>query len=83
MGLLPYEVLSRYYQKLLYDNGYDCWTPALRDILKTSLIHDDLRHFSELGTDSSGLSVTRYDQGLTRTLPLIAYTYHTSKSKQR
>lgn len=57
--------------------------PALRDILKTSLIHDDLRHFSELGTDSSGLSVTRYDQGLTRTLPLIAYTYHTSKSKQR
>jgi len=57
--------------------------PALRDILKSELIHDDLRHFSELGTDGSGLSVTRYDLGLTRTLPLIAYTYYTSKSKER
>lgn len=57
--------------------------PALRDILKAGQVHDDLRHFSELGADCSGFSVTRYDLGLTRTLPLIAYTYYTSKSLER
>jgi SAM-dependent methyltransferase len=34
MGLLPYEVLSRYYQKLLYDKDYDCWTEYLLTLVE-------------------------------------------------
>lgn len=55
--------------------------PAVRERLKTDFIHDDLRHFSELGTDSTGLPVSRYDRGLTRTLPLIAHIYNRLKDK--
>lgn len=50
--------------------------PSLRFQLKADYIHDDLRNFHELGVDETGLPIARYDLGLTRTLPLIAYTYH-------
>ena len=50
--------------------------PSLRSQLKADNIHDDLRNFHELGVDETGLPVVRYDMGLTRTLPLIAYSYH-------
>jgi hypothetical protein len=49
---------------------------SLRSRLKSQNVHDDLRNFHELGVDDTGLPVTRYDMGLTRTLPLIAYSYH-------
>ena len=49
---------------------------SLRSRLKSENAHDDLRNFHELGVDETGLHVTRYDVGLTRTLPLIAYSYH-------
>lgn len=57
--------------------------PGIRETLKADFIHDDLRHFSELGVDSTGLPVSRYDKGLTRTLPLIAYIYHTKKDNRQ
>jgi hypothetical protein len=44
---------------------------ALKEVFK----HEDLRNYSELGLDKTGLSVKRYDQGLTRSIPLIAYAY--------
>lgn len=47
---------------------------ALREKFKAEFMHDDLRSYSDLGVDDTGLSVTRYDEGLIRTLPLIAYT---------
>ena len=50
-----------------------------REQYKAEFKHDDLRNYSELGVDSSGLSVVRYDVGLTRTLPLIVYACHISK----
>lgn len=50
--------------------------PSLRSKLKSENIHDDLRNFHDLGIDETGLSVVRYDVGLIRTLPLIAYSYH-------
>ena len=50
--------------------------PSLRSRLKAENAHDDLRNFHELGVDETGLPVTRYDVGFTRTLPLIAYSYH-------
>lgn len=46
---------------------------ALREKFKTEFVHEDLRSFKDLGVDDSGLSVARYDEGLIRTLPLIAY----------
>ena len=46
---------------------------ALREKFKAEFLHDDLRSFNELGVDDTGLSVARYDEGLIRTLPLIAY----------
>ena len=49
---------------------------TLRSKLKADFIHDDLRSFRELGVDETGLSVVRYDSGLTRTLPLVAYIYY-------
>lgn len=50
-----------------------------RDELKAAFKHDDLRSYQELGADSTGLSVVRYDMGLIRTLPLLAYMYHQMK----
>ena len=47
-----------------------------RGKLKNAFVHDDLRNFNELGVDESGLSVVRYDYGVTKCLPLIAYTYY-------
>jgi hypothetical protein len=47
-----------------------------RKILKRQFKHDDLRHYSELGVDESGLSVKRYDVGLIRSLSLIAHSYY-------
>ncbi|MBR6018443.1 MAG: hypothetical protein IK073_07470 [Paludibacteraceae bacterium] len=47
-----------------------------RGLLKSRLIHDDLRSYHELGVDETGKNVARYDLALTRTLPLIAYTYY-------
>ena len=44
-----------------------------REQYKAEFKHDDLRNYSELGVDNTGLRVARYDIGLTRTLPLIAY----------
>lgn len=49
-----------------------------REQYKAEFKHDDLRNYSELGIDDSGLSVTRYDVGLTRTLPLIVYANYIS-----
>ena len=49
---------------------------SLRSELKGQFIHEDLRHYNELGEDETGQSVVRYDVALTRTLPLMAYTYH-------
>jgi hypothetical protein len=46
-----------------------------RGALKAQFKHDDLRNFRELGNDDTGLSVTRYDRGLTQSIPLIAYAY--------
>lgn len=54
---------------------------SLREAFKKELIHDDLRSFSQLGTDSSGESVIRYDRALTRSLPLIAHAFHTMKAE--
>lgn len=53
-----------------------------RELYKAEFKHDDLRNYSELGVDSSGLSVTRYDAGLTRTLPLIAYAGYIAKKEK-
>ena len=50
-----------------------------RDKLKAAFKHDDLRSYHELGSDATGLPVTRYDVGLIRTLPLLAYTYYQTK----
>ena len=44
-----------------------------RSQYKAEFKHDDLRNFSELGVDATGLPVSRYDVGLIRSLPLIAY----------
>jgi hypothetical protein len=46
-----------------------------KEALKEVFMHEDLRNYSELGLDKTGLSVKRYDQGLTRSIPLIAYAY--------
>ncbi len=46
-----------------------------KEVYKKELKHEDLRNYHELGIDDSGLPVTRYDQGLTRSIPLIAYAY--------
>lgn len=55
---------------------------TLRSQLKSEYIHDDLRSYRELGIDETGLPVTRYDTGLIRTLPLMAYTYHQMNEKR-
>ena len=55
---------------------------TLRSRLKSEYIHDDLRSYRELGVDETGLSVVRYDTGLIRTLPLMAYTYHQMNEKR-
>lgn len=55
---------------------------SLRTKYKAENKHDDLRNYHELGADESGLSVTRFDSGLIRTLPLLAYTYHQLNSKR-
>lgn len=34
MAMPPYEVLSKYYQKLIYDNDYDRWTEYLLTLVK-------------------------------------------------
>ena len=47
-----------------------------RSKFKAEFKHDDLRNYHELGVDETGLPVARYDTGLVRTLPLLAYTYH-------
>ena len=52
---------------------------GLRNKLKAEFKHDDLRNYSELGTDDTGLPVSRYDAAIIRTLPLIAYSYSISK----
>lgn len=56
--------------------------PSLRTRLKSEYIHEDLRSYRELGVDETGLPVTRYDMGLIRTLPLVAYTYHQLNEKR-
>lgn len=55
---------------------------ANREVLKREFKHDDLRHFSELGTDESGLSVKRYDVALVRSLPLIAHSYYLASTDE-
>ena len=54
---------------------------SLRSKFKTEFVHDDLRSYRELGVDETGLSVVRYDVGLVRTLPLLAYSYHRLKEE--
>lgn len=51
----------------------------LRGSMKAEFKHDDLRNYSELGTDDTGLPVSRYDAAIIRTLPLIAYSYSVLK----
>ena len=34
MAISPYEVLSKYYQKIIYDNEYDKWTDYLLTVVK-------------------------------------------------
>ena len=55
---------------------------ALRETFKAQFKHEDLRSYHELGIDDTGLPVARYDKGITRTLPLIAYTYHQMKEER-
>jgi hypothetical protein len=52
---------------------------TLRSKFKAEFIHEDLCNFRDLGVDETGKSVVRYDVGLVRTLPLLAYTYHQLK----
>lgn len=52
---------------------------TLRSKFKAEFCHDDLRGFRELGVDETGESVVRYDVGLIRTMPLVAYTYYQMK----
>lgn len=52
---------------------------GLRNKLKAEFKHDDLRNYSELGNDDTGLPVSRYDAAIIRSLPLIAYSYSISK----
>ena len=54
---------------------------SLKGKYRQEMIHDDLRNYYELGVDDSGLNVNRYDIGLTRTLPLVAYTYYHLKKQ--
>lgn len=44
--------------------------------------HDDLRSYSSLGIDDTGLPVTRYDVGLVRSLPLIAHAAYIQNKRQ-
>jgi hypothetical protein len=46
-----------------------------KNILKKKFKHEDLRNYNELGVDKTGLSIKRYDRGLTRSIPLIVYAY--------
>jgi hypothetical protein len=46
-----------------------------KDVLKQEFKHEDLRNYDELGVDKTGLSIKRYDQGLTHSIPMIAYAY--------
>lgn len=50
--------------------------PSLRQTYKEQFVHDDLRHYTDLGMDETGMPVVRYDVALTRTLPLVAHTYY-------
>lgn len=67
LGYLP--TTDEEHQEILSDM-------SKRMILKRQFKHDDLRHYSELGVDESGLSVKRYDVGLIRSLSLIAHSYY-------
>ena len=54
---------------------------SLRSKFKAEFVHEDLRSYRELGVDETGLSVVRYDVGLVRTLPLLAYSYYHLKEE--
>lgn len=53
-----------------------------REQFKDEFKHDDLRNFTELGVDNTGKPVSRYDIGLTRTLPLIVHADYIHKTNK-
>lgn len=72
--------------------GYTPTTPEEHDAilgdiekrreLKALFKHDDLRTYSELGVDETGLPVKRYDVGIIRSLPLMAHSFHNLKEPE-